>query len=50
MVDVANENINDHLNGMNSGGGKTKETKAEAWDDADQVDGTRLPVKKVKQN
>ena len=47
-MDVPDENINDHLNLMNSVVGMTDETKVEDGDGADQVDGMNLPVKKKK--
>ena len=49
-VDVPDENINDHLNSMNSGGRMAEETEDELEDGADQDDGTNSPAKKKKKS
>ena len=48
VADALYENINDHLNKMNSGGGTTNKPEVEAGDDGDQDNGTTLPAKKKK--
>jgi hypothetical protein len=49
-VDVPDENINDHLNSMNSGGGMNEETEVDDGEGEDQDDGTKSPVKKKKKS
>ena len=49
-ADARDQNINDYLNEMNSGGGMTDKPEVEAGDNGDQNDGTSLPTKKKKKS
>lgn len=50
VVDAPDDNINDHLNSMNSGGGMNEGTEADDGEGEDQDDGTKSPVKKKKKS